>query len=306
MGSPQFALPSLLRLLEGPYEVVGVVTQPDRRSGRGRKLTPPPAKALALERGLPLLQPARIRLPEAIERLAAFRPGLIVVAAFGQILPPAVLAVPPHGCVNVHASLLPRWRGAAPVAAAILAGDTTTGVSIMRIDEGLDTGPVLASRAVGIADDDTAGSLTDRLAEEGAELLVETLPPYLNGLLVGRPQDDALATSAPPVRTDDARLDWSRPARELWLQVRAYNPWPVARTYYREEPLRVHRARPLAQRADQPPGTVVALAERDAPVGVATADGVLALIELQRPGRRPLPAAEFVRGERGFVGSVLN
>lgn len=307
MGSPEFALPSLRRLLDASYEVAGVVTQPDRESGRGRKLTPPPVKTLALERGLPVLQPPRLRRPEAIEQVAALRPDLIVVAAYGQILPPAVLAIPAHGCVNVHASLLPRWRGAAPVVAAILAGDTTTGVSIMQIDEGLDTGPVLTTRPVAIAGDDTAGTLTERLAHEGADLLVETLPPYLNGLLATKPQDDTLATYAPPVRKDNARLDLTLPARDLWLRVRAYHPWPVARAYYKGEPLFVHRARPLATEtpAAPPPGTVIALTDADAPVGVVTGDGVLALLEVQRPGRRPLPAAEFVRGERDFIGSVL-
>ena len=307
MGSPNFALPTLRRLLAA-HTVVAVYTQPDREAGRGRRLTPPPAKALALEHGIPVYQPARLRGTAAVDELTALDPDLIVVAAYGHILPPSVLALPQHGCVNVHSSLLPRWRGASPVSAAILAGDTTTGVSLMRIDEGLDTGPLIAARTVPIADDDTTASLTARLAEEGADLLIQALPPYLDGSLHPVPQDDALATYAPRIQKADALLapsDWALPTRDLWLRVRAYNPWPIATTTYRQEPLRIWNARPISTASDAPPGTVVALPDPTTPVGVVTGDGVLALLELQRPGKRPLPIAEFLRGERDFIGTLL-
>ncbi|MSQ61190.1 MAG: methionyl-tRNA formyltransferase [Dehalococcoidia bacterium] len=307
MGSPHFALPALRRVADA-YDVVAVYTQPDRAAGRGRRLTPPPAKALALERAIPVYQPPRLRSPAAVEELATLRPDLIVVAAYGQILPPSILALPKHGCVNIHASLLPRWRGASPISAAILAGDATTGVSIMRMDEGLDTGPVIAARALPIADDDTTGSLTVRLAGDGADLIIQTLPPYLEGSLRPVPQDDALATYAPPLTKADALVapsDWSLSARDLWLRVRAYNPWPIATTGYAGAPLRIWKALPIAMPTAAPPGTVVALADPLTPAGVATGDGILALLEVQRPGKRPLPIAEFLRGERGFIGAHL-
>ncbi len=307
MGSPHFALPAFRRLVDA-HGLVAVYTQPDRAAGRGRRLTPPPAKALALERDIPVYQPPRLRAPTAVQELAALQPDLIVVAAYGQILPPSVLALPKHGCVNVHASLLPRWRGASPISAAILAGDATTGVSIMRMDEGLDTGPVIVTRAVPIADDGTTGSLTALLADEGADLLLQALPPYLDGSLRPVPQDAAFATYAPPLTKADALLtpsDWSLPARDLWLRVRAYNPLPIATTVYAGAPLRIWKALPVATPAVAAPGTVVALPDPLTPVGAATGDGVLALLEVQRPGKRPLPIAEFLRGERGFIGAHL-
>ncbi|MFW6164513.1 MAG: methionyl-tRNA formyltransferase [Planctomycetota bacterium] len=230
MGTPDFAVPSLTALHDA-HHVVGVVTQPDRPAGRGRDLHQSAVKRAAVERGLPVFQPPSLRTPEAVARLAEWKPEVIVVAAFGQILTEEVLELPPYGCLNVHASLLPRWRGAAPVAAAILAGDEVTGVTIMKMDAGLDTGPILAQRREPIRADDTRTALTQRLSLLGAELLAETLPAYLAGELVPQPQDDE-ATLAERLRKADGRLDWSRPALVLDRKIRAFTPWPGTFTFW--------------------------------------------------------------------------
>ncbi len=307
MGSPDFALPSLRLLLDDPsYEVVGVFTQPDRGSGRGRRVAPPPVKTLALDHGVPVLQPRRFREAAAIEELRALRPELVVVAAYGQILPPAALTIPAHGCVNVHASLLPRWRGAAPVTAAILAGDAESGVSIMVIEAGLDTGPVLARRAIAIAPTDTGGSLTIHLAQEGAHLLIATLPAYLGGhaarRTAGRRSRDVRAAGAQERRPH--RLDAAR-ARALAAGARL--PSVAGRAHVLQGRAAAHPSGATAdgQRRQRRPAPSLALPDDAAGVGVATGDGILALDELQRAGRRALPGAEFVRGERGFAGSTL-
>jgi methionyl-tRNA formyltransferase len=227
MGSPEFALP-VLSALAKDYPIAGVVTQPDRPAGRGKGLTPPPVKLLAQELGLPTIQPERLKDPAALDQLRTWAPELIVVAAFGQILRPAVLELPHLGCLNVHASLLPRWRGAAPIQAAILAGDERTGVTIMRMDSGVDTGPLLSQRALDIFPDENAASLTQHLAELGADLLIDTLPRYLRGQIQARPQDPAGATYAPMLKKEDGLLDPLHPAVELACRVRALNPWPGA------------------------------------------------------------------------------
>jgi methionyl-tRNA formyltransferase len=309
MGSPQFAIPTLQALMTGyqaGYQVVGVVTQPDRPSGRGRQLHPPPVKELAQAHGLPVLQPASLRSPEAIAELQALQPDVIVVAAFGQILRPAVLDLPPFGCLNVHASLLPRWRGAAPIAAAILAGDEATGITIMRMDPGLDTGPILRQRALPIAPDDTAASLGERLARLGADLLLDTLPDWLAGRLEPQPQDDALVTLAPQLEKEQGHIDWSEPAEAIARRVRAFHPWPGTFTTWQGAPLRILRASAESSagtaEGGAPPGTVVAAPRGPA---VATGRGWLCLVEVQPAGKRPMPADAFVRGARGFVGSRL-
>jgi len=302
MGSPDFALPAL-RALVRAYPVAGVVTQPDRPAGRGSRLRPPPVKTAAQALGLPVYQPQTLRTVEALERLSAWRPDLIVVAAFGQILPPAVLDLPPYGCLNIHASLLPRWRGAAPIAAAILAGDTVTGVTLMRMDEGMDTGPILAQRVEPIRPDDTTASLSARLAQKGADLLLEVLPSYLSGDLVPRPQPEEGVTYCRPLKKEDGRLDWTRPAVELERRVRAMIPWPGPFTTWRGKRLKVLRAAALADwEGSDPPGTVIAIEQG---VAVAAGEGALRLLEVQLAGKKPLPVEAFVRGQRGFVGSVL-
>ncbi|HXH22036.1 MAG TPA: methionyl-tRNA formyltransferase [Dehalococcoidia bacterium] len=312
MGSPEFALPTLRRLLESQHEVVAVVTQPDRPAGRGHRATAPPVKVLAQERGVPVLQPANVSSPLSVERLRALEPDAIIVAAYGQILRERVLELPRRGCLNVHASLLPRHRGASPVVAAILAGDEITGVSIMEMVRALDAGPVVATAEEPISPHDTAGTLEARLAEKGAALLLDTLDPWAQGLLRARPQDDSQATYAPMVRRGDALIDWSRPAVEIWRAVRAYNPWPVAFTRLGDEELRILEAWPLEGGDDQPPGTVlppVAVPAESGASGVApvvqTGEGRLALLSVQRAGKRATSGAEFARGHRGFIGAVL-
>jgi methionyl-tRNA formyltransferase len=315
MGSPDFAVPSLRALAAAGHEIAAVITQPDREGGRGRRLLPPAVKTAALALALPVLQPPTLRRPEVAAELAALAPELIVVAAYGQILRPNVLAIPPHGVLNVHASLLPRWRGASPVTAAIAAGDEVTGVSIMLMDEGLDTGPVLAARDTPITDHDTGGSLTERLALLGAGLLVETMPRWLAGAIPPQPQDDAHATYAPRLEKAAGRIDWREPALLIWRKVRAYTPWPGAFTEYDGEPLRISAALPLAEAVAGEPGQIVLLPSHAAnlvPVGlgppafaVVTGDGLLAPLTLQRAGRRALPAADFLHGERGLIGRRL-
>src|SRR5262249_4463616 len=259
LGSPDFAVPSLRALVAAGHDVAGVVTQPDREAGRGRRTLPPAVKVAARELGLPVLQPASLRRPEAVAELTALQPDVLVVAAFGQILRRNVLELAPHGGFNGPASLLPRWRGAPPVTAAVVAGDSVTGVSIMLLDEGLDTGPVLATRATPIGAEDTSGTLTDRLARIGAELLVETLPRWLAGVLPPLPQDDAAATYAPKLEQEAGRISWSEPAELIWRKVRAYTPWPGAYTPYKGEPLRISAAWPLPDGEAVEPGVAVAV-----------------------------------------------
>ena len=303
MGTPQFAVPTL-QALDGGQQVVGVVTQPDRPAGRGRKVVASPVKEEAVTRGLPVFQPASLNSAAAVKHLAAWQPELVVVAAFGQILQASVLDLPAHGCLNVHASLLPRYRGAAPIAAALLAGDTVTGVTIMRMDEGMDTGPILAQAELPITPEDTTGSLTTKLADLGARLLVETLPAWLEGQLHARPQDQALATYCHPLTKEDGRLEWGRPAAYLDRQVRACDPWPGAYTTWQGSRLKVLRAWPRPEWVGGgKPGTVVAL--EPAGVGVVASSGALELLELQLAGKRSMPADVFARGQRDLLGSVL-
>jgi len=302
MGTPDFAVPAL-EALDQAHQVVGVVTQPDRAVGRGQRVEPPPVKQVALERELPLFQPESLWLPGVVTQLAAWEPDVIVVAAFGQILSQTVLDLPPHGCLNLHASLLPRWRGAAPIQAAILAGDEVTGVTIMRMDAGLDTGPILAQREERIRPDDTSATLAERLARQGAGLLLDALPPYLAGSLAFHPQPEAGVTYAEQLEKSDGLLDWSLPAVELDRQVRAFAPWPGAFTTWRGQRLKILRAAPLPDwRRDGPPGAMVAL---DDGVAVVTGAGVLRLEEVQLAGKRPMDIAPFLCGQRDCVGSRL-
>ncbi|MGH2522067.1 MAG: methionyl-tRNA formyltransferase [Anaerolineales bacterium] len=300
MGTPAFAVPSLRALVQA-HTVVGVVTQPDRPAGRGQQVAESPVKQFARQAGLPVIQPQKLREPEAMAQLTARAPDLIVVAAFGQILKPEVLNLPPHGCLNVHASLLPRHRGAAPIAAAILASDAETGVTIMKMDVGLDTGPTLASRAELIRPDDTALTLSERLSELGAALLVEVLPAYLAGSLIPQPQNDSLATYAPQLKKEDGHLDFTRPAAELARRVRAFTPWPGAFALWEGQPVKILRAAAVDGLTGQP-GTVV---QQEGGVAVACGEGGLALLEVHPPGKRPMPAADFARGARGFIGATL-
>jgi methionyl-tRNA formyltransferase len=308
MGTPEFAVPAL-RALHDAFNVVGVVTQPDRPCGRGRRVAPSSVKRVALERSLPLYQPCSLTTGEALTQLAAWSPDVIVVAAFGHILRQDVLGLPRYGCLNVHASLLPRWRGAAPAAAAILHGDDVTGVTIMRMDAGLDTGPVLGQREERVREDDTRLSLEMRLAELGAELLVEVLPPYCDGSLSPVSQCDEVATLAPCLTKRDGLLDWYRAAVELGRRVRAFSPWPGTFTWWRQRRLKILQAAPLPSwRGEAPPGTVIpweAAPGGDTGAAVVTGEGALRLATIQLAGKRPMDIGAFLQGQRDFVGSRL-
>ena len=310
MGSPEFALPTLRELIESEHQVVSVVTQPDRPAGRGRGLRPPPAKELARAHGLPVLQPERVNAPEALADLQALAPDAIVIAAYGQILKQPLLDLPRRGSLNVHASLLPTYRGAAPAAAAILAGEQETGVTILEVIRKLDAGPVLTQRPLPIEPHDTTGTLNEKLATLGAGLLIEVLPAWERGDLTPQPQDEAQASNAPTVQREDAVIDWSLPAVDVWRRVRAYQPWPVATTRVGDEPLRILEAWPLSADPDVPPGTVLPLPEAtEAPAGAGFAvrcgQGVLAVVRAQRAGRRALTGEELLRGFQGLLGERL-
>jgi methionyl-tRNA formyltransferase len=310
MGSPEFAEPSLQRLIDAGYCIAGVYTQPDRSGGRGRRLLAQPVKRLAEEAGLPVLQPPSLRRPEAVAELATLRPDAIVVVAFGQILRPAVLSLPPKGVLNVHASLLPRYRGASPIAAALLNGDEETGVSIMLLDEGMDTGPILTQQTEAILPQDTAGSLNERLALLGADLLLATLPRWLEGEIEPQAQDEAQATTTRLIAKADGLLDWSLTARELWRRVRAYTPWPGASTTLDGTPIQILQSWPIETAIAHEPGRIVPSdggwtlpAELPKPAfAVGTGSGLLLPLVLQKSGRRPLEARDFANGERGLIG----
>jgi methionyl-tRNA formyltransferase len=302
MGTPGFAVPSLEALVS-THAVVGVVTQPDRPAGRGREMHQSAVKKAAVQHDLPVYQPRTLRTPEALEQLAAWNPDVVVVAAFGQILTADVLDLPPHGCLNVHASLLPRWRGAAPVAAAIRAGDEVTGVTIMKLDPGLDTGPILTQREEPIRADDTRASLMERLSYVGAELLAETLPPYLAGDLEPRPQPEDGVTFAERLEKDEGEIDWTRTAVEIDRKIRAFTPWPGTYTFWDGRRLKVLEASPLPHwRGGAEPSIVV---ELDDGAGVATGEGALRLERIQLAGKRAMAVKVFLRGARDFVGGLL-
>ena len=295
MGSPEFALPSLQALAERHF-IAGVVTQPDRPAGRGQALSSPPVKLLAERLGLPLIQPRRLLESEALQQLRAWAPNLIVVAAFGQILRLEVLDLPRFGCINVHASLLPRWRGAAPIQAALLHNDSETGVTIMKMDAGVDTGPMLSQRALPIQSDETAGSLAEKLALLGAELLLETLPDYLSGGLSPQTQEESQATYAPMLKKEDGQLDFSLSAGDLARRVRAFNPWPGAYTHWKGQVLKIHRAHAIGAPS---PGPGVLAVYSGLPA-YGTGNGLLALDEVQPAGKRSMPGKVFLQGARDW------
>ncbi|MFQ5487547.1 MAG: methionyl-tRNA formyltransferase [Gammaproteobacteria bacterium] len=302
-GTPRFSAVPLAALLEHEYRIAAVLTQPDRPAGRGRRLSASPVKELALVHRLPLLQPATLKDDETVAALAAFEADLMVVVAYGLILPPPVLALPRLGCINIHASLLPRWRGAAPIQRAILAGDRETGITIIQMDEGLDTGAMLHRLRCPIHDDDSAATLHDRLAALGARALLETLALLEQERLDPRPQDESLACYAAKISKEEAQLDWSLSANELERRVRAFNPWPVAYTFVDGERLRVWRAQVVALTDAAAPGSVVAAGREG--ITVATAVGGLRLLEVQAAGGRRMAVAEFLNAREIHPGLVL-
>ncbi len=298
-GTPAFSVPTLEALLQH-HRVAAVVTQPDRPAHRGQRLTASPVKERALVAGIPVVQPARLHDPEWPERLRAYAPDVAVVVAFGQILPRAVLDVPPRGSINVHASLLPKYRGAAPIAWAIIRGETETGVSIMQMDEGMDTGPVLSTVRTPIGPDETAGELATRLADLGARALVDALGRLDS--LSPAPQQHAAASLAPRLKKEDGHLDWRRPARELVNLVRGSHPWPGALTRTPGGGLLIWRASAAEATVAAPPGTLVPHADT---LAVATGAGVLLPVEVQAEGRRALAWREYLRGARLTAGAVF-
>ena len=295
-GTPEFAVPALKALLDAGHTVAAVYTQPDRPAGRGRKLAMSPVKQFALEHELPVCQPTSLKTDAEAEALRALRPDAMIVIAYGLILPKSILRIPKYGCINVHASLLPRWRGAAPIQRAIEAGDAFTGVTIMQMDEGLDTGPMLATHETPIDAHDTAASLHDRLSALGASLLADTLAKLEDGAVTPQPQDGTQATYAAKLKKDEARLDWSTDAQLLARRIRAFNPWPVAHTTLAGQILRFWQAVAEAQTetATQPPGTVLA-ADPDG-IRVQCGQGVLCLTRLQSEGGKALDAGAFLNG----------
>jgi len=303
-GTPEFAATALSALLNSEHQVVAVYTQPDRPAGRGRKLQPSPVKILAQAHGVEVRQPEKLKDPQDQAALAALEADLMVVVAYGLLLPQAVLDAPRLGCINIHASLLPRWRGAAPIQRAILAGDTESGVTIMQMEAGLDTGPMLHVLQTPILLDDTGGSLHDRLAELGARALMESLSGIADGSQQPQIQDDSLATYAKKLDKQEGMINWSQPAAAIDLQVRAFNPWPVAQCLFEEKTMRLWSTRPLQDACPTgvAPGTVVSAGKVG--IDVVTGSNLLRIIELQMPGKRVMSAADFLNAHR-IDGMVL-
>ncbi len=308
MGTPEFAVPSLEHLILNQYQVVTVYTQPDKTAGRGRSLVSSPVKGAAINWKLPVVQPGSFKEAEVVAQLASFHPDVIVVAAFGQILPQSVLDIPTYRCINIHPSLLPKFRGASPVAAAILAGNEFTGVSLMLMDRGLDTGPVLARAQISISAQDTTGSLTAKLSLIAAQLLLEVLPCWLKGELTPQPQDEAEAAYSGEFTKKDGEIDWSLPTVDIWRRVRAFYPWPGCYTRWQGRQLKIIEVVPLpgsSRMGRIEVGQVVVLNDEGAVFGVNTGDGVLGILRLQLEGKRAMSATEFLRGQRQFIGAIL-
>jgi methionyl-tRNA formyltransferase len=304
MGSPAAAVPSLEALVLNHYDVIAVYTQPDRPAGRGQSIVVPPVKQAALRLGLPVRQVESLKNKPALGELADLRPDVIVICAFGQILPQALLDIPPRQCVNIHFSLLPRHRGASPVTAAILAGDEYTGVSIQLVRKKLDTGPILTIASIPIFDDDNTGTLLHKLSIVSAHVLQEALTGWWRGEIKPRAQDETEASYFSRVKKGEGELDWSLPATTLWRRVRAFYPWPGGYTKWRGKTLKIIAACPTRERVSSETGRVVSLGDGDR-LGIITGEGVLEITKLQLSGKKVMSAAEFLRGQRDFIGSLL-
>lgn len=309
MGTPDFAVPSLQALLDNGVQVVGVVTQPDRPVGRKRILTPTPVKVEALKHGIPVLQPERLRRPESVQELKELQPDLIVTAAYGQILPKSVLELPKHGCINIHASLLPKYRGGAPIHHAVMNGDAVTGVTIMYMAEGLDTGDMISKVEVNIEDTDTQGTMFEKLSIAGAQLLTETLPELVAGRIQAVPQNDSDAIYSPNITRDQELIDWNKSAVAIWNQIRGLNPRPGAYTLWNGEVLKLWSCRKPETGStsnhsnSSQPGTVVGMGEYG--IEVATGSGTITITELQPAGKKAMDAAQWIRGGQLSVGTQL-
>ncbi len=298
-GTPDFAATALKALIAAGHTIVGVYSQPDRPAGRGRKLQPSPVKQVALDHEIPVFQPETLKTPEAQKQLADLNPDVMIVAAYGLILPKAVLDIPTHGCLNIHASLLPRWRGAAPIQRAIAAGDDETGITIMQMDEGLDTGAMLLKSLTAIDDSDTGGSLHDRLAELGGNAIIKALELLQKGELTGEPQNDELACYASKLSKTEGHIDWATDAKAIERLVRAFNPWPGTYTDLGDQRIRIHEARALVTTSDGLPGTVV---QRDREgIDIACGNGTLRITRLQLPGSRAQSVNDLINGGKELL-----
>lgn len=299
MGTPAFAVQTLEALIR-EYEVIGVVTQPDRPAGRNQQVQMSPVKQIALNHQIPVFQPEKIRRPEAISDLKQWQADVYVVAAFGQILPQSVLDIPPHGSINVHASLLPRWRGAAPIQAAIRTGDKKTGVTIMKMDAGLDTGPMVLQRSIAITEDETGATLHDKLAKLGADLLLEALPDFLSGKILPQPQPQVGMIYAPMVKKEEGNIDWSRPAVEIERLIRAFTPWPGTYSSWKNQPIKILGGKAISGEEKQ--GVII---KTTTGIAVGTGTGLLKLVTVQLAGRKAMSVEEFIKGQADFVGATL-
>lgn len=298
-GTPDFAAAALNALIAAGHTLVGVYSQPDRPAGRGRKLQPSPVKQVALDHGIPVFQPETLKTPEAQAQLADLDPDVMVVAAYGLILPAAVLDIPGHGCLNIHASLLPRWRGAAPIQRAIAAGDDKTGITIMQMDEGLDTGTMLLKSVTAITDEDTGGSLHDRLAELGGKAIIEALDQLQRGTLAGENQDDNLACYASKLSKTEGHIDWSADAKAIERLVRAFNPWPGTYTDLDDQRIRIHQARARVTNSESPPGTVTQRGREG--IDIACGHGTLSVTRVQLPGSRAQSVTDLINGGKALL-----
>ncbi len=306
MGSPEFAVPALQRLMANKYNVIAVYTQPDRPAGRGQKVVPCEVKRMALSMGLNVIQPVGFKDMGTVEQFTQMKPDLIVIAAYGVILPEAILNIPRFKCINIHPSILPKYRGPSPIAAAILNGDATTGVTIMLVERKVDSGPILSQREVPILAEDTAGILSLRLAELGAGLVIETIPDWVAGKILPMTQDESQATYTRMETKEDGALDWHQPADQLWRQVRAYYPWPGCYTSWKNMTIKINQAVPLQNDTTRQPGDVVVLPKTyQARVAVQTGAGLLGLIKMQPEGKREMSGQEFIAGHQDFPGSRL-
>jgi len=303
-GTPAFAIPSLERLLQGSDEIVAVVTQPDRERGRGRKKSPSPVKELALQHRIPLFQPEKVKESSFVEAMRDLKPDLFVVVAFGQILPKSLLEIPKYGAVNVHGSLLPQYRGAAPIAWAILRGETKTGITTMLMDEGMDTGNILMQEEIPIKKEDTGETLQEKLSSLGARVLMETVARMKEGCLSPSPQDDSKATYAPPLKKEDGQIDWKRSAEEIHLKIRAFNPWPGAFTGWENRLLKIYQGEVRKGLSQAQAGSVIWVGTDF--IEVATGEGSLLIKEVQMEGKRRMCVRDFLSGHRISVGTVFS
>ena len=305
-GTPDFAARHLQALINSHHNVIAVYTQPDRPAGRGKKLTASPVKELAVSHDIPVYQPGSLRKEPAQQELAALNADIMVVVAYGLILPKVVLDTPRLGCINVHGSILPRWRGAAPIQRALWAGDKETGVTIMQMDVGLDTGDMLLKTYLPIEDDDTSATLYEKLAQQGPNALLQALEGLANGTLTAEKQDEALANYAEKLSKEEARLDWSKSATQLWQEVRAFNPWPVSNFEHQGNTIKVWQTQVSATSSNAAPGTIISASKKG--IEVATGDGVLTLLSMQLPGKKPLSVADILnaRGDWFTPNTRLN